>query len=109
VNELPYEVMEEMQTAKSLDAQVRPDVIDRLIELYCDWREECAVVHAAYERFSSAAADSRALAFAAYTAALDREAAASRSYEHQVHRLMPAVWWGPDAGGDAPKSPPFSE
>lgn len=76
-----------MATAESQDGQVRAEVIDRLIELYCDWREECAQVHATYERFSSAAADSRSLAFAAYTAALDREAAASRSYEVQVNRV----------------------
>ncbi len=106
MNELPYEVIEKMQTAKSLDAQARPDAIDRLIELYCGWREECAEVHAAYERFSSAAADSRALAFAAYTAALDREASASRSYEHQVNRLMPD---GRSARGDVPKSLSFLE
>jgi hypothetical protein len=72
---------------KTLDAQARPDAIDRLIELYCDWREECAGVHAAYERFSSEAADTRVLAFAAYTAALDREASAARSYEDQVNRV----------------------
>jgi hypothetical protein len=71
---------------RTLDAQVRPEVIDRLIELYCDWREECAAVHASYERFSSAAPADRALMFAAYTAALDREAAASRSYEDQLNR-----------------------
>ena len=75
-----------METAKTLDPQVHPEAIDRLIELYCDWREECAGVHASYERFSSAAADDRALTFAAYTAALDREAAASRSYEVQLNR-----------------------
>ena len=95
-----------METAKTLDAQVRPDLIDRLIELYCDWREECAEVHAAYERFSSVAADSRALAFAAYTAALDREASASRSYADQVHRLMPDAR---NARGNVPKSRPFFE
>jgi hypothetical protein len=98
-----------MKTAKTLDAQVRPEAIDRLIELYCDWREECAGVHAAYERFSGAAADNRVLAFAAYTAALDREAAASRSYEDQVTRLIPDGRCGPDARGDVPKSPTFSE
>ena len=91
---------------KTLDAQVRPDAIDRLIELYCDWREECAEVHVAYERFSSAAADSRALAFAAYTAALDREASESRSYADQVNRLMPAAR---EARGNVPLSPPFFE
>jgi hypothetical protein len=98
-----------METAKTLDAQVRPDVIDRLIELYCDWREECAEAHAAYERFSSAAADNRALAFAAYTAALDQEAAAARSYEDQVYRLMLAGPRGRSARGDVPKSATFSE
>jgi len=78
-----------METAKPLAAQVRPDAIDRLIELYCEWREDCAGVYAAYEHFSAAAADNRALAFAAYTAALDQEASASRSYEDQVNRLTP--------------------
>jgi hypothetical protein len=98
-----------METAKTLDPQLRPDAIDRLIELYCDWREECAGVHAAYERFAGAAANNRALAFAAYTAALDREAAAARSYEAQVTRLMPDGRCGPDARGDVPKPPTFFE
>jgi hypothetical protein len=98
-----------METAKTLDPQVRPEAIDRLIELYCDWREECAVVQAAYERFSSAAADNRALAFAAYTAALDREAAAARSFEDQFNRLTPDARCGPSARSDIPKSATCSE
>ena len=98
-----------MDTAKTLDGQVRPDAIDRLIELYCDWREECVGVHAAYERFSSAAADNRALAFVAYTAALDQEASASRSYEDQFNRLMPDGWCGPSTHGDSRNFPPLSE
>jgi hypothetical protein len=98
-----------METAKTLDPLVRPEAIDRLIELYCDWREECAVVHAAYERFSSAAADNRTLAFAAYSAALDREAAAARSFEDQFNLLTPDARCGPGARGNIPKSPLFSE
>jgi hypothetical protein len=98
-----------METAKTLDVQVRPEAIDRLIELYCDWREECAGVHAAYERFSSAAADNRALAFAAYTAALDREASAARSYEVQFNRLVPDARCGLNARGNIRNSPPVSE
>jgi hypothetical protein len=97
-----------MEIAKTLDAQVRPDLIDRLIELYCEWREECAGVHAAYEHFSGAAADSRAMAFAAYTAALDREAAACQSYADQFNRLTIDARCGRNARGDAPKSPPCS-
>jgi hypothetical protein len=98
-----------MDTAKTLDGQVRPDAIDRLIELYCDWREECLGVHAAYERFSSADADNRTLAFAAFTAALDQEASASRSYEDQFNRLTPDGRCDPTAHGDLRNSPPFSE
>lgn len=96
-----------METAKPQDAQVRSDAIDRLLELYCDWREECAGVHAAYERFSSATAGDRALAFAAYTAALDREASASRSYEAQVNRLVPDAPGGRDARGEVLHCPTF--
>jgi hypothetical protein len=98
-----------METAKTLDGQVHPEAIDRLIELYCDWRMECAAVHVAYERFSSAAADHRALTFAAYTAALDQEASASRSYEDQINRLMRDARSGPNARGDVPNSRPFPE
>jgi hypothetical protein len=63
---------------------VRPDLVDQLLELYCDWRTECSGVRAAYEHFSEAAASERELAFAAYGAALDREASAADRYETQV-------------------------
>jgi hypothetical protein len=52
-----------METAKPLEPFACPDAIDPLIELCCDWRRECAGVHAADTRFSTVAADSRALAF----------------------------------------------
>ena len=32
------------------DVKIRPEQADELIALYCDWREECVVVEAAYER-----------------------------------------------------------
>lgn len=60
-------------------------LVDRLIELYCDWRTACAEVRAAYERFCRACASDRALAFAAYAAALDREESACEDYAGQVH------------------------
>ena len=59
------------------------------------------------ERFSSADADNRGLAFAAYTAALDREASAARSYEDQVNRLTPDARRDPNARGDVHSFPPF--
>lgn len=68
--------------------RIRPDLVDRMIELYCDWRTDCAEVQAAYERFSSAPASDRAVAFAAYTAALDREESACEAYAAQIRLIM---------------------
>jgi hypothetical protein len=66
---------------------IRPDLIDRMIELYCEWRTECAEVHAAYTRFCNAAGSDRAGGFAAYSAALDREEAACDSYAAHIHLI----------------------
>lgn len=60
-------------------------LVDRLIELYCDWRTACAEVRAAYERFCRACGSDRRLAFAAYAAALDREESACEDYAGQIH------------------------
>lgn len=69
---------------------VAPEVVDRLMELYCDWREECLEVHVAYEHFSAASPAERSLAFAVYEAALDREEAACEAYARQI-RLVTHV------------------
>ena len=66
------------------DRGVHPDPVDQLLELYCDWRTECSAVRAAYERFSSAPACERELAFRDYSAALDREGSVAGLYEAQV-------------------------
>jgi hypothetical protein len=60
---------------------------DALIDLYVDWREECAGVQAAYEWWRDAMKGERASAFAAYGAALDREERASEVYAELVGRL----------------------
>ena len=65
-------------------AEIPSRLVDQLITLYCNWRAECALVKVAYERFSRAAPRERAIAFAAYGAALDREASAADSYASQV-------------------------
>jgi hypothetical protein len=70
-----------------LDARVRPELIDALTEAYVEWREECATVRQAYERWISFPAWERELAFAAYTAALDREQQASIVYSRWMHRV----------------------
>lgn len=69
-------------------ASVCPELVDRLIELYCDWRTECAHVQAAYERFADAEPADSTLAFAAYAAALDREESACESYAAQIRLIQ---------------------
>ena len=73
-----------MSTAYTVGIHVRRDVVDRLIELYCDWRTACAEVQAAYDRFLVASSFDRAMAFAAYSSALDREQCTSEAYGLQV-------------------------
>jgi hypothetical protein len=62
-------------------------LVDRMIDLYCDWRTACAEARAAYERFCHARASDRALAFAAYGAALDREQSACEDYAGHIRRI----------------------
>jgi hypothetical protein len=53
---------------------------DEIIDLYLDWREEASAVADAYARWADATADDRAALFVAFTAAIDREEAAARTY-----------------------------
>jgi hypothetical protein len=71
-----------------MSTEIRPDLVDRMIELYCDWRTACWDVRAAYDRFLVAPAPDRAVAFAAYTAALDREQSACEAYAAQVRAIQ---------------------
>jgi hypothetical protein len=60
---------------------------DEIIDLYLNWREEATAVADAYTTWAYATADRKGRCFAAYTAAIDREEAAGRSYAD-------AVWTG---------------
>jgi hypothetical protein len=71
-----------------MSTEIRPDLVDRMIELYCDWRTACWDVRAAYDRFQEAEPSDRAVAFAAYTAALDREESACDAYAAQVQAIQ---------------------
>lgn len=71
-----------------MSAEIRPDLVDRMMELYCDWLTGCWNVRAAYERFLAAPAPDRDVAFAAYTAALDQEESACESYAAQVRVIQ---------------------
>ena len=57
---------------------------DSLLDGYVAWREACADVDAAYERWTRSATCDQSLAFAAYQAALEREEHASRVYEGRI-------------------------
>ena len=60
--------------------QVDKELVDAATGAYVDWREECAGVWDAYERWAHAPDIDAAGTFAAYGAALDREESASLAY-----------------------------
>jgi hypothetical protein len=74
-----------------MTAHIQPELVDRLIELYCDWRTECSSVRAAYEQFTAAPAGGRTLAYAVYGAALDREESAAAVYARELMRVAHAA------------------
>jgi len=63
---------------------------------YAEWRMSSASVRAAYRQWSNAPKTDVHLAYAVYTAALDREDAAARVYSLLSKRaagISPAAWW----------------
>jgi hypothetical protein len=60
------------------------------MDQYVRWREGCAAVAAAYQTWRTAEAQHRELAFAMYSAALDREEEAASSYQVAVARVSAA-------------------
>ena len=53
--------------------------VDRAMDAYVAWRNECIAVRGAYSGWAAARGTNAALAFQAYAAALEREELASRS------------------------------
>jgi hypothetical protein len=68
-------------------ARVPPWLADRYLESYLRWREECAATRRAYALWNGAQRPTRALAFAAYTAALDREEQAAHTLRGRLERI----------------------
>jgi hypothetical protein len=66
-------------------------LIAAVVDAYVDWREESTAVRHSYERWTDAAGEDRRGAFAAYVAALDREACAGDRYASviAVYRRRP--------------------
>lgn len=65
---------------RSSNVEPAQDPVDRLLELYCEWRMTCWDVRTTYGRFCTVPACDRPLAYAAYAAALDREESVARAY-----------------------------
>jgi hypothetical protein len=73
-----------MKTATATDTPLGHLAVDVLLESYLAWREECAAVWQAYQRWVDAERQERRLAHAAYVAALDREERAAGSYAERI-------------------------
>jgi hypothetical protein len=65
----------------------RKRLVDEAMQAYVDWREECIAVWDAYGCWAAAGGTDAALAFVAYTAALDREERASEIYADLIRRV----------------------
>jgi hypothetical protein len=74
-----------------MNAATQPELIDRLMDMYVEWREECATVWEAYACWRAAPLAEKAPAFASYRAAVDREEWAAHVYADQVSRLTPPI------------------
>ncbi|HEY2319134.1 MAG TPA: hypothetical protein VGH67_12605 [Solirubrobacteraceae bacterium] len=66
---------------------VHRSAIDELLEGYVSWRETCGAVWQAYERWIGSDRAERALAYAAYLAALDGEERAASTYARHAQRV----------------------
>lgn len=67
-----------------LVSRLRDRLANEAFECYLVWRSECAVLEAAYRRWLQAPRSDAAFAYAAYSAALEREECAAGRYRTLV-------------------------
>ena len=65
--------------------------VDELLDRYLSWREECAALAGAFERWRTAPPDERNDAFAAYRAQLDLEEHAAKLYQLSTAAVQDAI------------------
>ena len=70
---------------------VTPSAADEFVDGYLCWREESAAVEGAYQQWRGMKRRDRAVAFAAYRAALDREEHAARVFRDCAERVFGAT------------------
>jgi hypothetical protein len=68
-------------------ARQRSASTDEFLDSYVFWREACEDVRSAYRRWMDCAPEERGPGFAAYRAALEREAQASKVHSARAQRL----------------------
>jgi hypothetical protein len=75
-----------MNTRPGVTTWQRQRLVDDAENAYVHWRMGCIAVWEAYERWTAATAPDSALAFSAYTAALEREERACEVYGERIRR-----------------------
>jgi hypothetical protein len=74
-------------TTPPLSEAVRDDIFNETIDRYVEWRRHSSACEAAYRHWAATAhSPDGALAFATFTAALDREEQAAAQYEIAIRR-----------------------
>jgi hypothetical protein len=73
-----------------LSDDTAPWLVDDFLDHYVSWREEAASVQTAYDGWRTGEAEDEALAFAAYTAALDLEQHAADLLRESAERVAAA-------------------
>lgn len=76
-----------MSFSSSIASPSHPRWVDEMVDAYADWREACAFVQDAYDRWCGASAEDESLAFGAYGTALDNEERAALVYAGHVQRV----------------------
>jgi hypothetical protein len=76
-----------MSAGATLPSLWHEQLVDEAVLAYVAWREECATVWAAVNRWAGAATEDARGAHAAYRAALDREEAAAKVYASRIERV----------------------
>jgi hypothetical protein len=80
-----------MSPVLRIDNQWQQRLVDEMIDTYAQWREECVAVQHAFDHWTNAPRQDRALALGAYEAALDKEERSSQVYADVVHRVTSSL------------------
>jgi hypothetical protein len=77
-----------MKLKKITAATRESELTDALIDSYVKWREQSGAVAESYRSWDRAPRDERAVAYATYVLALDREEHAARAYRSLVEAMQ---------------------